>query len=194
MFSSPSDKDPGGELVADTWEEDVARLGWICVNEVVPAVSPLCPVTASDVCQGHREAILCFQPNEQQNILQHRNALASPTFLLPSSSSSTRVDGSSVGEGSVMPCLPHNPFLESCCLVSPLDLALVNSGWILGRKNPEVSNSVFLLCCAPGPFLAGSIIFSLGCEVLKMLWRVVGSCSGECNMQSAGFGHLAAGG
>lgn len=91
------------------------------------------------------------------------------------------------------PCYPHNPFLESCCLVSSLDLALVNSGWILGGKAPEVGNSVLLLCCPPGP------LFSWQHYLQSGMWGFGDAMEGGSDLQgrmqhsqSVGFGHLAA--
>lgn len=98
-----------------------------------------------------------------------------------------------MGKGSVAPCHPHNPFLESCCLVSSLDVALVNSRWILGGKTPEVRNSVLLLCCAPDPF------FSWQHHLQPWMWGFGDAMEGGSDLQgrvqhalSVGFRHLAA--
>lgn len=41
----------------------------------------------------------------------------------------------------------------------------------LGKERPEVSGSAVWLSCVPGPLRGGSVVFSLGCGGLEMLWR-----------------------
>lgn len=155
---------------------------WVCGNEMVPALAHWSPVPRSHQVTSARatERQCCtFQPNKQQNVLQHRSV-----WLLPHSCFHPAVaaQGSSVGKGSATPCGPHNPFLESCCLVFFIGFGIGQLRMDFGWKKTQRLATVLLLCCAPVPFLAGSIIFSLGCGVLEMLWRVVGICRGDCNM------------
>lgn len=105
------------ELVADPREEDVARLEWVCVNEMVPTLAHCSPVPRS-----HR--VTSARATERQcctsSLISSKTSSSTGVlWLLPHSCFHPAVaaQGSSVGKGSPMPCGPLNPFLESCCLV-----------------------------------------------------------------------------